>query len=66
LTLSVLTPRQTTPQRPFRSMPSSINAARRTSARLRLISARRCSPVRPTNSRLTADFDVERSASTTS
>ena len=54
---SVVIPSATTQQRPFSSIPSSISAARRTSASGRDISARRCSPVRPTNSRLTADFD---------
>src|SRR4051794_508137 len=63
---SVVTPRQTTQQRPLSSTPSSISAARRMSPSGRDISARRCSPVRPTNSRETADFEVERSASTTS
>jgi hypothetical protein len=48
------------------SRPSSISAARRTSASERDMSARRCSPVRPTNSRLTADFELERSRSSTS
>jgi hypothetical protein len=50
---------------PFSSIPSSINAARRTSESGRAISAARCSPVRETNSRLTVDFDVERSDRTT-
>jgi hypothetical protein len=65
LTPSVLTPSARTQQRPFSSIPSSINAARRTSESGRAISAARCSPVRATNSRLTVDFDVERSAALT-
>ena len=63
---SVVIPSATTQQRPFSSIPSSINAARRTSASDRDISAWRCSLVRPTNSRLTADLLVDRSALTTS
>src|SRR5271154_818341 len=64
-TPSVLTPSATTQQRPFSSIPSTINAARRRSARSRLINASRCSRVRPTNSRLTADFDADRSPTVT-
>ena len=45
---------------PCSSIPSSIITARRTSSRRRLISASRFSRVRATNSRLTADFDVDR------
>ena len=64
-TPSVLTPKATTQQRPFSSIPSSISAANRTSESERAIRAARCSPVRATNSRLTVDFDVERSAAAT-
>ena len=63
---SVVTPSATTQQRPFSSIPSSIKAAKRMSPSARDINSRRCSPVRPTNSRETADLLVERSASTIS
>jgi hypothetical protein len=59
-------PSATTQQRPFRSIPSSISTARRTSLSGRLISANRCSRVRDTNSRDTADLLVERAACSTS
>jgi hypothetical protein len=65
-TPSVVIPSATTQQRPFSSIASSINTASRTSASARPMSASRCSRVRPTNSREIADFEVERSASSTS
>ncbi len=65
-TPSLLTPKATTQQRPFRSIPSSINAARRMSASERDISACKCSPVLPTNARLAALLLAERSPAATS
>jgi len=65
-TPSVVIPSATTLVRPFRSIPSIIITASRTSSRRRLISASRFSRVRATNSRLTADFDVERASASTS
>jgi hypothetical protein len=66
LTPSVSIPSATTQQRPFSSIPSSISTARRTSSNGRLMSSIRCSRVRDTNSRDTADFDVDRASSSTS
>jgi len=62
LTPSVLIPSATTFVRPFRSIPSIIIAASRTSSRRRAISAASCSRVRPTNARDAADLLAERSA----
>ena len=56
----------TTQQRPFRSIPSSISTARRRSSNGRDMSSIRCSRVRETNSRLTADLLVERAISSIS
>ena len=47
-------------------MPSIIITAKRTSSSRRLKSASRFSRMRATNSRLTADFDVERASASTS
>jgi hypothetical protein len=55
-------PSATTFVRPFRSTPSSINTANRTSSRRRWISASKFSRVRATNWRLTADFELERAS----
>jgi hypothetical protein len=52
-------PSATTQQRPFKSIPSSINTASRRSSSGRLISSIRFSRVRETNSRLTADLLVD-------
>jgi len=66
LTPSVSIPSATTQQRPLSSIPSSINAAKRRSSSRRLISSIRCSRVRETSSRDTADFNVERASSSIS
>ena len=52
--------------RSFRSIPSSINTANRTSSRRRAISSARAVRVRSMNILDTADFDVERSPASTS
>jgi len=65
LTPSVVIPNATTLVRPFSSIPSIIITARRTSSRRRLISASRFSRVLATNSRDTADFDVDRARAST-
>jgi hypothetical protein len=51
--------------RPFKSIPSIISTAKWTSSRRRLISTSRFSRFLATNSRLTADFDVERACAST-
>src|SRR5215210_501443 len=66
LTPSVVIPSATTFVRPLSSIPSIISTARRTSSRRRPISAARFSAVRATNSRLTADFEVERDSCSSS
>jgi len=63
---SVVIPRQTTLVRPFRSIPSSIITARRTSESRRAISSPRASRVRSTNARETDDFDIDLAARSTS
>jgi hypothetical protein len=52
--------------RPCSSSPSIIITAKRTSSSLRLISSDSATRVRSTNVRETADFDVDRAASSTS
>jgi hypothetical protein len=66
LTPSVSIPSATTQQRPLSSIPSSISTATRRSSSRRLISSIRCSRVRETNSRETADLVVERASSSMS
>ena len=65
LTPSVSIPSATTQQRPLSSIPSSISTARRRSSERPAISSIRCSRVRETNSRETADLLVERARSST-
>jgi hypothetical protein len=59
-------PSATTLVRPFRSIPSSISTARRTSSSPRAISSPSASRVRATNVRETADLLVERACCSTS
>jgi hypothetical protein len=66
LTPSVVMPSATTLVRPFKAMPSIIITAGRTSSSRRVMSASRFSRVRETNSRDTADFDVDRACASTS
>jgi hypothetical protein len=65
-TPSVVMPSATTLVRPLRSIPSIISTAKRTSSRRRDISASRFSRVRATNSRETAEREVERATASTS
>jgi hypothetical protein len=64
-TPSVVIPSATTFVRPLSSIPSIIITANLTSSRRRLMSESRFSRVRATNSRLTADFEVERDSCST-
>jgi hypothetical protein len=66
LTPSVSIPSATTQQRPLSSIPSSITTASRRSESARDIRSIRFSRVRDTNSRLTADFDIDRATSSMS
>src|SRR5215210_672471 len=63
---SVSIPSATTQHRPLSSIPSSISTARRRSPSGRDMRSIRCSRVRETNSRETADFDVKPACSSTS
>jgi hypothetical protein len=56
----VVIPSATTFVRPFRSIPSSISTARRTSSSRRAINASRLSCVRAMNALEFADFDADR------
>jgi hypothetical protein len=62
LTPSVVIPSATTVVRSFKTIPSIISTARRTSSRRRDISSTSVSRVLATNSRLIADLLVERAA----